>query len=358
MSRVLLDYPHQKAGHCGSGALRDLMTWAELGWGAPPSEGLVFTLGGALDFAYVRDATLTPPVYVVGRGPDMELDLLHRLGAHTELRQTDDPSLGLKWVTTELDSGRPVMVWADIAELPYLRVRLRMSRHDIVVIGYDDDARIAYVVDNDRDAVQTVPYDALARARSSTGFPLPTRHATYFVEWPSDAPDLVAAAADALDRSAHTLRDGGPGIFAPASPNGGGGTGLDGIRAFANDLGHWPDTFDTPVLDVALNALTAFIEKAGTGGGLFRRLLSQGCADLADHSHDPAVHAAADTALRAAQAWTAVAAAATTGDNTAQQRATRAAQHAALLPDLEEALADTLSAAAHSLNTNPPRPPR
>ncbi|MGB3675388.1 MAG: BtrH N-terminal domain-containing protein, partial [Candidatus Nanopelagicales bacterium] len=53
MTRVLIDYPQKKAVHCGSGALRDLMEWAKLGWGAPPSEGLVFTLGGALDFAYI-----------------------------------------------------------------------------------------------------------------------------------------------------------------------------------------------------------------------------------------------------------------------------------------------------------------
>lgn len=61
----------------------------------------------------------------------------------------------------ELDSGRPVMVLADIAELPYLLVRLQMSRDDIVVIGYDDDEQIAYVVDN-RKSMQQVPCDALA----------------------------------------------------------------------------------------------------------------------------------------------------------------------------------------------------
>ncbi|MFA6574914.1 MAG: BtrH N-terminal domain-containing protein [Nocardioides sp.] len=34
-----------------------------------------------------------------------------------------------------MEGGRPVRLWADIAELPYLRVKLSMSRHDIVVIG-------------------------------------------------------------------------------------------------------------------------------------------------------------------------------------------------------------------------------
>ena len=42
VSRVLLDYPHLLAGHCASGALRDLMTWAGLGWDGAPSESEPF----------------------------------------------------------------------------------------------------------------------------------------------------------------------------------------------------------------------------------------------------------------------------------------------------------------------------
>src|SRR3546814_20022312 len=36
-------YPHQIGGHCGSGAMRDLLHWHGLGWDGPPSEGLTFT---------------------------------------------------------------------------------------------------------------------------------------------------------------------------------------------------------------------------------------------------------------------------------------------------------------------------
>lgn len=41
-------YPHRMGGHCGSGAMRDLMEWTGLGFDGPPDEGLVFALGGAL----------------------------------------------------------------------------------------------------------------------------------------------------------------------------------------------------------------------------------------------------------------------------------------------------------------------
>lgn len=59
MTTVLLDYPHRKGGNCGSGAIRDLLDWAKLGWGGAPGEGLVFALSGALDFTYMRSANRT-----------------------------------------------------------------------------------------------------------------------------------------------------------------------------------------------------------------------------------------------------------------------------------------------------------
>ena len=46
---LIQDYPHRMAGHCGSGAMRDLLHWHGLGWDGPPDEGLVFALGGAVD---------------------------------------------------------------------------------------------------------------------------------------------------------------------------------------------------------------------------------------------------------------------------------------------------------------------
>lgn len=350
MRRVLLDYPHRSAGHCGSGALRDLLDWAGLGWNGPPDEGLVFALGGGLGFSYLRVPGLVPPVYLVGRGGDLEIDLLNRLGASVELRQTDEPALGWQWVQGELAAGRPVMVWADIAELPYLRVRLRMSRHDIVVIGYDDDHELAYVVDNDRAEVQAVPYAALARARHSTSFPEPNRHATFVVDWPAQLPDLAAAAGAAFSASARSLTDGGGDLVdTSALPTGSlAGSGLAGIAAFAADVGSWPDTFDDAELEAALRSLPVFIEKAGTGGGLFRALQGQGCRDVAALTGSAATATAAEEVGRCAQAWTALGLAAA-DEGSLALRARRAARAAALLPALEASAAQALEAAGREL---------
>ena len=341
VTAALLDYDHRIGGHCGSGAMRDLLEWAGLGWDGPPTEGLVFALGGTLDFAYARSSELRPAIYLVGRGGDFELDLPRRLGASVEAKSTDDPIVGWDWVTSEIDAGRPVMVWADIAELPYLNVRLRMSRHDIVVVGYNDDTGTAYVVDNDRKDVQEVPYDALARARSSTSFPVPTRHTTYLIDWPEKLPALLPAAAAALIQSANNMRVGGGGSIAAPNTSAASGRGLSGIEVFATDVALWEEIFDEKALDQVLKGLAAFVEKAGTGGGLFRRLMSDGCSEIADHTGNPVAAAAAKAADRCANAWTEVAIAAAGLDpttSTVHERAEAAATAASRLPELEAQL--------------------
>ncbi|MGB5149185.1 MAG: BtrH N-terminal domain-containing protein [Mycobacterium sp.] len=351
MTRIQIPYPHRRGGHCGSGALRDLTEWAGLGWEAEePSEGLVFTLGGALDFSYVRSTQLFPQVYLVGRGNDLEQDYLTRVGAKFVVQSTDDPDAGWAFVTDEIDKGRPVMVWADIGELPYLRVRLHMSRHDIVIVGYDDEQRVAYVVDNDRDTTQLVSYENLRRARSSVGFPTPTRHTTFHVDWPDRVPELRPIACAALAASAAFMRGGAVG--APPLPVEAAeveSSGVKGVQYFADDLRRWPTLFDDDALTAALFGLGAFIEKAGTGGGFFRTLQAQGCQDIADLLDDAATADAAAAARDASTAWSALATAATNVDTSLRSRSLAAADVAATIPEAEMRLVEALEKASRSL---------
>ncbi|MDY6871008.1 MAG: BtrH N-terminal domain-containing protein [Actinomycetota bacterium] len=350
MTPVHIPYRHQMGGHCGSGALRDLIEWAGIGWDGPPTEGLVFALSGSLSYSYHRSADLFPPVYMVGRGFGLEQDLLDRLGAEYSVCSTDDPDLGWKWVKDQIDSGVPVMVWADIGELPYLRAKLSMSRHDIVITGYDDEAQVAFVVDNDRETTQTVPYENLRRARASTGFPMPTLHTTYLVDWPSKAPDLATIAGPALMQSA----DGLAGVaqadhIASFSDSAISGHGLAGVATFASDLSRWAELMDDSDLESALFAVGALIEKAGTGGGLFRKLQADGCQAIASALGDDRVADAAAAARTAAQTWTAVAKEAYNPSSSLRGRASAAAAVAAELPEVEARLVHALRSAARAL---------
>lgn len=346
------DYPHQLAGHCGSGALRDLMQWAGLSYDDTPlAEGTIFGLGGELGFSYLRQTAMSPPIYLVGRGADLTGQFAHRMGLTVTQHATDDPDEGWAWVRNELDHGYPVLCWADIAELPYLRVRLSMSRHDIVIIGYDNHTATATVVDNDRADPQHVPYDALARARCSTGFPAPTRHTTYRLRYPTQLPPLTKTAADACHAAAAALRRTTPPFTdgeLDSVPDLIHGNGLHGLTIFIADLTRWPDLFPPDQLDAALRALAAFIDKAGTGGGLFRRLQADYLTYLADLTRLPIARQAADTYTQLAQLWSKLATTAT-ADTDALARIQAICDTAHHLPALEHRGADDLNNLAHTL---------
>lgn len=360
--RLISDYPHQVAGHCGSGALRDLMQWARLSYDDTPlDEGTVFGLAGELGFTYLRHPAMSPPIYLVGRGPDLTGAFTRRLGITATRHATDDPDEGWAWVRDELDHGYPVLCWADIAHLPYLRVRLSMSRHDIVITGYDDHTATATVVDNDRADPQPVPYDALARARHSTGFPAPTRHTTYRLRYPTRLPPLTATAADACHAAATALRHPPPLPLSTGHPGNDHnqdhdqvadlvhGAGLDGVDIFAEDLRRWPDVFTPAQLDTVLSALAAFIDKAGTGGSLFRRLQADYLHYLAHRTGLPIAGQAADLYAQLTQLWHGLARIAA-ADISTTTRVTALADTARHLPELEQHGADLLDLLARELS--------
>ncbi|MEW2353681.1 BtrH N-terminal domain-containing protein [Spirillospora sp. NPDC029432] len=339
---MIEDFPHRMAGHCGSGALRDLLDWAGLGWQGPPSEPLVFGLGGALDFKFLRIPGLEPPVYLGGRTLDLEFDLCHRLGIEVEHRRTDDAAEGWSWVAAELDAGRPVMVWADILRLPYLRVRLTNTRHDIVVVGYDAGAGVAWVADNDREDIQRVPLEALAHARNSHGFPHPNRHSTFPMRFPERLPDLLPAARDAAADAVATMSGEHEETGEPPLEIAGVASGLAGVREFAAEVAGWPGLHDPGTLAAMYRTVRICVEKAGTGGGLFRRLQAGFCGEVATITGDAPFRRAGEAYAACAEAWSALAAAA--GDPEPDHAAV--AKKAAAIPPLEERATEALAAAS------------
>lgn len=269
-------YPHQLAGHCGSGALRDLWEFHGLDYGdGPLSEGMAFGLAGGLGFFYVEAPTVTPPLYLVGRTGSMERDVAAHVGARLDVRETSDAEEGWAWVRDEIDAERPPMVWADIAKLPYLRVQLQNTRHVLVVCGYDEDAGTALVADNDREELQECSLTDLAAARDSSGFPGPNRHTTFFYDWPEQLRPASEATVAALARSVTNMR-GDPSTFGLQGSN-----GLRAVDVFAEAYSLWPQRFGERLPD-ALRLLWVFIVKAGTGGAMFRSLHTEFLLEMAE----------------------------------------------------------------------------
>jgi butirosin biosynthesis protein H-like/uncharacterized protein DUF4872 len=319
-ARVEIPYPHRRAGHCGSGSFRDLLEFHGLSWsGQPLSEGMAFGLGAGLGLAYVELPDNDPPLYLVGRTAGLERDICEHLGIGLELRQTDDPEEGWRWLREELDAGRPTMVWADISELEYLRVKLRMTMHDIVVVGYDEGEGIALIADNDRDEIQHSTLQGLARARNSTAFPGPNRHATWVMDFPDALPEPGPTIHSAIAGAVENMHTGGSGLKGAPVPR-----GLEGAETLASAYPDWPARFGDKLL-AALAGLRAYIVKAGTGGALFRSLHAEFLHDAGELLGDPGLDQLGDLYDELSRAWVQLAEAAGGAEDPA-------AAHAAGLP--------------------------
>jgi hypothetical protein len=273
---LLTSYPHRLAGHCGSGSLRDLLELHGLDYGRGPlSEGACFGLAGGLGFLFIELPGFVPPFYVVGRTGSMEEDVAVHLGLGLSIEETDDPDAAWSLVKREVDSGRPPMLWADIAQLEYLRVKMSNTRHDIVVVAYDEDEGVAWIADNDRDALQRCSLESLARARASNGFPGPNRHRTYRYEWPAQLRAADEAIGAALGTAVANMLGEDEALGGMDVP-----TGLPAVHAFAASYPTWSETLGEG-MDTALGALRVLIVKAGTGGALFRSLHAEFLHDAA-----------------------------------------------------------------------------
>lgn len=317
-------FPHQLAGHCGSGALRDLLEFHGLDFGRGPlSEGTAFGLAGGLGFLYLEIPGFTPPVYLVGRTADMERDVAEHLGIGLEVRTSTDANDGWRWVREQIDRGRPPMVWADIAELEYLRVRMTNTRHDIVVVGYDEDEQVAWIADNDREELQRCSLESLRAARNSSGFPGPNANTTFIYDWPAalGAPRPIVTAA--VERAVTNMLDGRAALGGMP-----GATGLAGVERFAAAFSQWPQALGDD-LPKALNGLRVLIVKAGTGGAMFRSLHATFLHDMADLLGDSQLGWAGAAFDAAADAWVAAAEAVGAGDHAG------ALEPVAALPALE-----------------------
>jgi hypothetical protein len=334
------------AGHCGSGAFRDLLEFHGLSWfDEPMSEAMAFGLGGGLGCFFYELGDMDPPLYLVGRGGGLEQGVCDHLGIELDLRRTDDPGEAWGWLRDELDAGRPTMVNADIKELDYLRVKLSNTMHDIVVVGYSAGDGVAFVADNDREEIQRCSIESLQRARGSQGFPGPSHHATWVMRFPDALPDPRRAVERALRQSVANMTERAEGLAGLES-----GCGLDHVAQLAESYEEWPARYGDR-LARALGGLWVFIVKAGTGGAMFRSLQAGFLRESSALLSDARLAHAADVYEELAGEWVALAdaaAAARDGDP--------AAAHSAGCPHMEaiarlerdgaDAMARCLSAAA------------
>jgi hypothetical protein len=275
--------------HCETTALGVLLRHQ----GLDLSEPMLFGLGSGLSFIYWDSKTMDFP-FLGGRVRPFDLtrNLATRLGLDLLVQETASPGRAWENVTASIDAGHPVGLQLDSYYLDYFGTKVHFGGHVVALYGYDDHA--AYLVDTDQQggAVST-SLTSLARARAARG-PMTARHRSFTLTTPGDLPAPQDQIVPAITACAGAFLN-------PPIAN----LGYRGIEKAGKLVRTWFQRANAPQRDLPQAAL--LMEKAGTGGALFRNLYRDflgECAGLLDSGHLRTGHT---LYTEAATLWTEVA---------------------------------------------------
>ncbi|TCC08734.1 DUF4872 domain-containing protein [Kribbella soli] len=226
--------------------------------GVELSEAMLFGLGSGLSFIYWDSKGLGFP-FPGGRVKPFELtrNLAGTLELELLVQETTSPKRAWENVAASIDAGRPVGLQLDSYYLEYFSSKVHFGGHVVAMYGYDDHN--AYLVDTDQQggAVSTTLI-SLAEARAARG-PMTAKHRSFTVTAPRRLRSLAAQIVPAITACADAF-------LHPPIAN----LGHRGIAKAGKQVRRWLERTDDPQRVLPQAAL--LMEKAGTGGALFRNL--------------------------------------------------------------------------------------
>ncbi|MEE1754538.1 BtrH N-terminal domain-containing protein [Streptomyces sp. SP18CS02] len=276
--------------HCETTALGVLLRHE----GIDLSEPMLFGLGSGLSFIYWDSKGMDFP-FLGGRVKPFELtrNLAAVLGLELLVRETTSPRKAWQNVAAPVDAGRPVGLQLDSYHLDYFSTKVHFGGHIVAMYGYDEQD--AYLVDTDQQGgAVTTSLAGLARARAERG-PMTAKHRSFTITAPTGL-------TSPRDRIIPAITTCAAAFLNPPIAN----LGHRGIEKTARQVPKWLHRSDKPWEDLPRAAV--LMERAGTGGALFRNLYRDflaECAQLIDSGHLRTGHS---LYTEAATLWTQVSA--------------------------------------------------
>jgi len=287
--RTVVDVDARETQHCETTALGVLLRHQ----GIDLSEAALFGLGAGLSFVYWDSKAMDFP-FLGGRVKPFELtrNLAARLGLELSVEETTSPRRAWQNVAAPLDAGRPVGLQLDSYHLDYFGSAVHFGGHVVAVYGYDD--RDAYLVDTTaQGGTVSTSLTSLARARAARG-PMTAKHRSFTLAVPPDSPSPQEQFVPAVTACAGAFLN-------PPIAN----LGHRGIDKAGRLVRTWLQRADDPQRDLPQAA--DLMERAGTGGALFRNLYRDFLAECARHLDSVHLRTGHTLYAEAAALWTEVA---------------------------------------------------
>ncbi len=275
--------------HCETTALGVLLRQQ----GLDLSEPMLFGLGSGLSFVYWDSKNMGFP-FLGGRVKPFELtrNLADGLGLELVVQETTSPRRAWENVAARIDAGRPVGLQLDSYYLDYFSSKVHFAGHVVALYGYDDTD--AYLVDTEQQGgAVTTSLASLAEARAARG-PMAAKHRSFTLTAPPEPPSLHDRIVPAVTACAEAFLN-------PPIAN----LGQRGIDKAGKLVRTWLRRTERPDRDLPQAAL--LMERAGTGGALFRNLYRDFLAECAELLDSERLRTGHRLYAEAATLWTEVA---------------------------------------------------
>jgi len=254
MKSIIKDFKNFKGVHCETTATGSLLKQLDINL----SEPMLFGLGEGLGFIYWNMKTMEFP-FIGGRiKPDvLTKNICRNLNLKLEIKETSSVKKAWTNVSEFIDKGTAVGLKLDCYHLDYFTNKIHFAAHYATMYGYDDSH--AYLVDTYQQGRETQTLlKNLELARNEKG-PMSSKNLSYTIQKTNKSYDLKKVVEVAIRNNAKDYLN-------PPISN----IGYKGILKTSKEIRKWFSKSDN--LKEEFHTTAMLMEKAGTGGSLFRNL--------------------------------------------------------------------------------------
>lgn len=248
------DFKPFNGQHCETTATGTLLRQL----GIELSEPMLFGLGEGLGFIFWNMKTMSFP-FIGGRVKAglLTQNIAKNLNLELTVKETTSKQKAWDVVKALIDSGQTVGLKLDCFHLEYFSRPFHFAGHYVAIYGYDDES--AFLVDTKQQGGQVkTSLKSLALARAEKG-PMSSRNLYYTLHKSSKDFDLKNSIITPIRNNAKDYLN-------PPITN----IGYKGIKKTSVEIIKWFKTSKDVENDFKASAM--MMEKAGTGGALFRNL--------------------------------------------------------------------------------------
>lgn len=287
--------------HCITNSLRQIFYFCDY----PISEAMLFGIGRGINFLYLN---LSNSPMISGRIKPFEFEqnIADALKIDLKLRKPASSKTAMKKLIKSINSDSPVLVYVDMAYLPFMNMPdSHFGGHSIVVFGYDASKNIFLVSDRDGNdfAIQTpggpvgndfheITYEDLEKARNSKFRPFPANNKYIEMDFGNVSQLSPEIIFNAIKQTTYDF------LNPPAKL-----LGICGIEKFFKEIMKWKSFSEEKLKTAAITNYFMISRKGGTSGGALRKMYAEFLSEASQITNIPSLMEISEQFLDISKLW-------------------------------------------------------